>query len=263
MASPYDTLFGGQMSPDLIQRALIGGGAPNPRAMFMANQAVPGAVPPQAQMSQNVQNYASQQGAMTKPDRNKPQNLQGMNPGLKEFLLRMGVPLGAAIGGTIFPGALPEMAGLATGYNTGFERQEDMMTKIDDEYKDVLEYDDESGRYKKIQSVKKGSELKPGKKMSNKEVLTEARLTTNAIISGSPEVAMQAMKDPTYFNTLLDKQIDMIRQREGSAAKQSLEGTDGGGNSEVIVEKDGQEYALPKRQLEEAMRQGYKRVGSP
>ena len=47
--------------------------------------------------------------------------------GLGEFLKRIGIPLGAAVAGTAFPGILPQAAGLATGFESttqGLEKEE-------------------------------------------------------------------------------------------------------------------------------------------
>ena len=80
-------------------------------------QALPQALPPETpQLPQEV------------PTKTKPVNEYGRT-NFGELLTRLGVPLSAALVGTVAPQTLPGMAGLATGYNTGLQDVEDRRLK--------------------------------------------------------------------------------------------------------------------------------------
>jgi len=72
---------------------------------------------------------------------------------LMNILARMGVPLGAAIAGSVNPNLLPQTAGLATGYAKGIERQEDI-AREELGTKPFIVYDPETGEEKTIQVPK-------------------------------------------------------------------------------------------------------------
>jgi hypothetical protein len=74
----------------------------------------------------------------------------GMNPTIKNFLLRMGVPLAATIAGSVSDSFLPAAAGLTTGYNQGFARQEDSgFEKAKELYKGIEKLDEEEKEKRK------------------------------------------------------------------------------------------------------------------
>lgn len=185
-----------------------------------------------------------------------------------DLIKRIGVPLGATIAGTVNPNLLPGAAGLATGYNEGYNRQEDIIRQMVEEqqnaYKDVAEYNPESGKYEIKQRVKKGTELKSSRIPSEFEIQKEARLTANAIISNNPKLQADAIDNPQVFGDIVEQQAAIIRNRvnpygldvpqtkAGDAVKKVEE--------IIIVTKDGKEWELPESQLDEAIQQGYKEV---
>ena len=105
--------------------------------------------------------------------------------GLGEFLKRVGIPLGAAVAGTAFPGVLPQAAGLATGYEATtqererFEREnnqkemERMLENIGEDEVAIIDPNDPNGKPNIIR-VPKGARVlrKGGEPITEEQMLS-------------------------------------------------------------------------------------------
>jgi hypothetical protein len=90
---------------------------PQPTAPQPTPEAATGTTQPEIDQTSKVDKFIQQHGDAKKRDEQKAKWIQSA--------VRLGIPLSAAIAGSINPNLLPEAAGLATGSNKGFERQED------------------------------------------------------------------------------------------------------------------------------------------
>lgn len=77
-------------------------------------------------------------------------------------LLKLGVPLGAAIAGTVNPNILPQAAGLSQGFTGEVLRQEDINRKTEG-MKDFIVVDPETGK-QKVFTVPKGATVQQERK---------------------------------------------------------------------------------------------------
>ena len=108
---------------------------PQPAPQPEPTQAATGTTQPEIDQTSKVEQFIKQHGDAKKRDEQRAKWIQSA--------VRLGIPLGAAIAGSINPGILPEMSGLATGSNKGFERSEDFGLEEDklDVAKENIEYE--------------------------------------------------------------------------------------------------------------------------
>lgn len=152
-----------------------------------------------------------------------------------EFLLRAGVPLGAAIAGTVNPGIADAAAGLATGYNKGVEYGDDLNAKRQKRLDDLK--DDE---------VAVVDPDHPDAEPSIIRVPHGARVIRKG---GKAVTGADFQLDDNGVATLGGQPLD--GQAKGDAATQVQERI-------RVINKEGKEFTVPHGQLEDAKKQGYK-----
>lgn len=170
------------------------------------------------------------------PGVTSPQAAQGNDTSRNkwmEVLLRAGVPLGAAIAGTVEPGIADAAAGLSTGYNKGVEYGDELSAKRkktleDMEDDDVAIIDPDDPENHQIIKIPHGAKVM---RKGNKP-LTSADFHIGA--DGVASIGGQPLDGP-----------------KGDAASQVQERI-------KVINKEGQSFTVPAHQLEDARKQGYR-----
>jgi len=137
-------------------------------------------------------------------------------------MVRVGVPLGAAIAGSISPGILPQTAGLATGFEGEMQRQ-DRSREENEGTKPFILVDPETGKQTQFDVPKKA--------------IVQQQRTDQGGIFGKLGI------DPSL--------LDIPEAKTGDAVKKAREKV-------KVINAEGQEFMLPKTQLDDAKKQGYK-----
>lgn len=153
------------------------------------------------------------------------------NSSIIKELVRLGVPLGAAIAGSVNPNLLPQATGLSTGFVDESQRQKLNEEKAQQDKKDTRDV---------IILGPDGTE--------------EGRITIGAndiakFREATPEEQAKALQDALAG-------IETPKGQTGS--EQAIEEAKKVSSGDVRVkDKDGNEYDLPRDQLNEAIKQGY------
>jgi len=140
-----------------------------------------------------------------------PQQQTSQGTDFKQLLLKLGVPLGAAIAGSVNPDILPQTAGLAQGFNKGVE----------------------------------------GQKKANRKVFTLDRDGKFEEVGEVPEDAIVRLKTGSGVGT-----ISLTRDEDGVLTVAEPEQKE---DERVRVKNNkGQTGTIPRSQLEDAKKQGFK-----
>lgn len=196
-------------------RGIATGGAPLPAEQNLRGITVAG---PQPQAPQATP-QATPQIPASAP---RP---QGGGFDLKNFLVRMGIPLAATGVGLASNRALPGAAGFSQGYTQEIAKQ-DERKREEGATKDFWIVDPEDPDNPRKIKVPKGADIR----LKSKEGDFQEDLIRNLL-------GMEGSKQP----------------ESKPAEKKNIQ-------KKVIVEKDGQRFNLPANQLQDAIKQGYKQV---
>lgn len=153
VAHPREELFAGSpesgqglFSDPNIMRAVFG--APKEAPTDLGTIRVSAPAPyngniPRIYGNSNASNFAKQKGDIVSAESKQKKDA------FKNMLIKLGVPVGSAILGTINPDLLPETAGMVTGYNQGVQRSEDRRDAVNkaNETTPTYTFDPDTGDY--------------------------------------------------------------------------------------------------------------------
>lgn len=168
---------------------------------------IPSSIPTGA----NVSNFAQQQGEAQGKQRDARNNA----------LARIGVPLLSAIVGTASDKALPAATGMATGYNEGFNRQEELNKK-----KGIKIWDEETGQI----------------------------IDSGQVISATDEILKKSKTKEDFQETMLRELLGIERPTTPNVGD-SIKSTDE--KVKVINSSTGQAGMIPKSRLQDYIDNGY------
>ncbi len=175
---------------------------------------IPQSVPqsqPQSTMGNKVGDFAQQKGQDQVRQRDMRNNALG----------RIGVPLISAIIGTASDKALPAAAGMATGYNEGYNRQEDLNRK-----KKIKVFDEETGKFLDEELVIGAFDDVIRRGRENKQLSSEELLASymNAIGGGAPTKQVGDSIDSTNqkISDISEEDIKYTMEKHGLSREEVL-----------------------------------------
>jgi len=146
---------------------------------------------------------------------------------LLDFLKRAGIPIGAAIAGSVNPDFLPQAAGLAGGFNKGFNRQEDISNDID--------------------RLTQQNELDVENTRQKKEILDEPSSLDLEVEARKRAAATFDPQSPPSAEEYQNKIKQIVKE-----LRQSTQG------QIEVISPDGTVGTIPRNQLQDALNSGFK-----
>lgn len=126
------------------------------------------------------------------------------------LLATLGIPLAATVAGVANPNFLPAAAGISKGYSEG---RKDVMDRTEP----IYSYDKASGKTQRVGNVRKDAKvIQTGDNSPTEfDIHKEARQSVNAMLQNNPTAQMDMMNDPQKYNTMVDDQVRIIKEKLG------------------------------------------------